>query len=347
MNRKSARQIVTLVALTGLLFGCAPPAGNKAIIVPVEAAPEPAQKGLVPQPSVPTVWPLTGVVTAEVADRPALSVKIENSPQARPQTGLADADVVWEEMVEGGITRFNAVFHSTVPDTVGPIRSLRPMDAAISGPYGGLFVASGGQARFVSQVAGTGLTMLTHDGGAAGFYRGSDRPAPHNVYGRTDDFLAAAQSQEPPATQFEFARVPELATAHEGGVAERIVLAFPSVTPGWTWDGETYLRDEAGAPARTTDGGQIGATNIVVVRVQVRNSGARDPAGNPVPESMLTGSGDAIIASAGFSIEATWTKPDTESVLELALADGSPVLLAPGNTWVEMLPVSGASVSVS
>src|SRR5690606_41910517 len=115
----------------GRLAGCAGQSSSKSIEVMVtpDATVAPADKGAVPGPTVPATWPLTGVATDEVAERPAMSVKIENSRQARPQTGLGDAGVVFEEMAEGGITRFNAVLHSSVPATLGPIRSLRPMDA--------------------------------------------------------------------------------------------------------------------------------------------------------------------------------------------------------------------------
>ena len=89
-------------------------------------------------------WPLTGVAVEAPPQRPALAVKVENSVAARPQSGLNAADVVWEEVVEGGITRFVAVYHSNLPPDIGPIRSVRPMDAAIAGPLHGLFAFSGG-----------------------------------------------------------------------------------------------------------------------------------------------------------------------------------------------------------
>jgi hypothetical protein len=349
VNRTHIRLAAVAAAATLLLVGCAAPSANKTWVVVEVATAEPVvvDKGAVPEPIVPLTWPLTGVETDEVADRPAMSVKIENSAAARPQTGLGEADVVWEEMVEGGITRFNAVFHSQVPGTLGPIRSLRPMDAAISAPFGGLFVFSGGQPRFVDQVAATGLTMLSHDGGDPGFYRTSDRVAPHNVYGDTEAFLgAAADDDGPPPTQFQFARVPGQVTALDGEEASQVTLAFPSATPGWSWNGEVWQRTEDGAAATTTDGGRIEATNVVVLRVEVRDTGAKDPGGNPVPETVLTGSGDATVFVAGHQIDATWSKPETDSVLELTIGD-EPVLLAPGNVWVELVPVSGSSVSVS
>ncbi|MFV0425573.1 MAG: DUF3048 domain-containing protein [Beutenbergiaceae bacterium] len=310
-------------------------------------AAEPVDKVAVPEPIPVAVWPLTGVATDEVAPRPALSIKIENSSQARPQTGLEQADIVWEEMVEGGITRFNAVFHSSIPATVGPIRSLRPMDADISGPLGGLFVASGGQRQFYNEVAKTGLTMLTHDGGASGFYRNQDRVAPHNVFGEPEVFLEQGGDQGPPPPQFSWGRDLDEATAMTGAIAQNIRLTFPAASPGWQWDGQSYLREEGSDPAETTDGGQIEAVNIIVLRVEITYSGATDPAGSPVPETVLTGTGEALVAAGGHYVEATWAKTDATGALQLTGPDGAAVVLAPGNTWVELVPVNGSQVSIS
>jgi hypothetical protein len=348
VKRRTFGGLAASLAATAALGGCASPSGNKVMYVTVSEDPDlTVDKGAVPDPAKRTTWPLTGIETDKVAKRPAMSVKIENSPAARPQTGLGAADVVWEEMVEGGITRYNAVFHSRIPPVVGPIRSLRPMDAAISAPFGGLFVFSGGQPQFVSQVAATGLTMLSHDGGSPGFYRTSDRVAPHNVYGDTDTFLEAGEGDGPPPAQFRFARYAEQVTALAGKKATKITISFPFADPGWSWNGKVWQRTEAGAAASTVDGGRLEATNVVVLRVQVRNTGALDPGGNPVPETVLTGSGDGTVFTAGHRLAVTWRKPKTESVLELTTADDEEVLLAPGNVWVELVPISGSSVSVS
>jgi len=347
VERRTFGSLAASIAATAVLGGCAAPSGNKVLYVTVaEDVDITVDKGEVPGPTLPTTWPLTGVETEKIADRPAMSIKIENSPQARPQTGLGDADIVWEEMVEGGITRYNAMFHSKVPPVVGPIRSLRPMDAAISAPVGGLFIFSGGQPQFVSQVAATGLTMLSHDGGDAGFYRTTDRVAPHNVYGDTDTFLEAGKGQGAPPEQFRFARYDEQVTALIGREATTIAITFPFANPGWTWNGKVYQRTEAGAAASTVDGGRLEAKNVVVLRVQVRDTGALDPGGNPVPETVLTGSGDATVFSAGHRVDCTWKKEKTASVLELIREDES-VLLTPGNVWVELVPASGSSFTAS
>ncbi|WP_127132130.1 DUF3048 domain-containing protein [Georgenia sp. SYP-B2076] len=302
---------------------------------------------------LPARWPLTGVA-GEVTPRPALSVKIENSAAARPQTGLEDADVVWEEMVEGGITRFNAVYHSAVPDVLGPVRSVRPMDAAISGPLGGVMAFSGGQPQFVQQIRDAGLQVLSNDEGVRGLYRVKFRRAPHNVYGSGPDLLAQADGAHsaPPAEQLRHAWDAASASAVKAGTpASRIVLAFPSAAPGWTWDGAAdagrgggpgvWARDERGAAQVSADGVRIVATNVVVLRVQVVDTGARDPAGLPVPETVLTGNGQALVATGGKVLEGTWSKAGTRDPLALTAADGTPLTIAPGNTWIELVPVNG------
>ena len=140
---RRALAALTVVAGLALTTGCAPVA-TKAEAAPTTEAPPP------PPPTFP--WPLTGVETTDIVQRPALAVKIENSSESRPQSGLNSADLVWEEVVEGGITRFVAVYHSTLPPEIGPIRSVRPMDAGIAAPLGGLFAFAGGQPDFVERI---------------------------------------------------------------------------------------------------------------------------------------------------------------------------------------------------
>ncbi len=102
--------------------------------------------------------------------------------------------------------------------------------------------------------------------------------------------------------------------------------------------GRSLLRAEGSTPAVEADGGQIGATNVVVLRVDVVSTDARDPAGNPVPETLLTGSGEALVASGGHTVAATWSKPRIGDRVTLTGTDGDQVMLAPGNTWVELVP---------
>ncbi|MEE6294436.1 DUF3048 domain-containing protein [Georgenia wangjunii] len=340
-----------LVAVAAVLAGCAAPAKQAALADRAPASPEEqATVEATPTPQ-PSAWPLTGV-PGDVDERAAVSVKVENSPQARPQTGLEDADVVWEELVEGGTTRFNAVFHSRLPDVVGPIRSLRPMDAGITGALGGVLVISGGQPRFLSEVRQAGIQLVSDDDGDGGFFRSQERRSPHNLYGRPEDFLeqADARHDEPPPAQLLFAASADDASAARlGSAATAVDLRFPATNPGWTWDPTAglWLRDERGVPAITTDGERLGAANVVVLRVRVADTGALDPAGFPVPETVMTGEGEALVAGAGRTIRATWSKRGTAEPLVLTDESGDHVRLAPGITWVELLPVHGSDLIVS
>ncbi|GAA4287180.1 hypothetical protein GCM10022262_15390 [Georgenia daeguensis] len=358
--RRRALPAAALAVLALALGACSTPTVGSAPGAPV-AKPTPSPTTPAPSPTPePELWPLTGVVVeSDGADRPALSVKIENSAPARPQSGLEDADIVWEEMVEGGITRFNAAYHSTVPEALGPVRSIRPMDAAISGPLGGLLAFSGGVQPYIQKARDAGLQILTEDGGHAGFYRVSTRRAPHNLYGDGAELLAQADGshKKPPAQQFAYAADSASASAVVGGrPAAGIDIRFPSTNPGWTWqaDGDAgrgwgpgvWLRDEAGATQHAADGDPIVATNVVVLRVEVVITEARDVAGNRVPETILSGAGAAQVATGGHVVEATWSKAGDLKPLVLTGKDGKPVQLAPGSTWIELVPTSGGSVTV-
>jgi hypothetical protein len=302
-----------------------------------------------PEPE-PIVWPLTGVEVAQAVQRPALAVKIENSADARPQTGLNAADMVWEEVVEGGITRFVAVYHSTLPPEIGPVRSVRPMDPGIAGPLGGLFAFSGGQGPFVDAVAAAGLQVVSQESGAAGYYR-TGRAAPHNIYADPNVLLSladAAHTTSPPA-QFVVAGADEQPSAAAGTPANVVDLALsPIGRPSWTWsqaDGR-WVRAERGVPATEADGTPIRAVNVVVLRVHVVSTPFTDAIGTHVPETVMVSSGDALIATGGRVVTATWSKASTTEPVVLTGVDGRPIRLAPGNTWIELVPNGTGSVTV-
>lgn len=311
-----------------------------------------ADKTTPPEPVVPALWPLTGV-EGEVVPRPSVAVKIENTAQARPQTGLEGADVVWEQIVEFGVSRLVAVYHSTLPAEIGPIRSVRPADASIASPLRGLFAFSGGQGPILDLIHSTPLQILSHDAGDDGFYRVRSRSAPHNVYGSLTDFLAQADGDhsDPPPEQFAFARRGGGATAQRvGSPAGTISLNLaPGVAPSWTWDGESgrWLRSEAAGPSFSSSGERIAATNVVVVAVEAFDSGFDAQLGAPVPDVRLVGSGSGVLATGGQTVEVTWSKSDRDAPLVLTAPDGAEATLAPGNTWVELVPLPDGSYSVS
>jgi hypothetical protein len=114
----------------------------------------------------------------------------------------------------------------------------------------------------------------------------------------------------------------------------------------WTWAPAVgaWARSEGTTAARGADGRQLRATNVVVLRVDVVNTGYRDPANNPVPETRLTGTGQAVVATGGKTVLARWAKASVGAVLTLTGSDGAPIRLAPGSTWVELVPNGSGSV---
>jgi hypothetical protein len=297
------------------------------------------------------VWPLTGQPATGPVDRTALAVKIENSVDARPQTGLDAADMVWEEVVEGGITRYLAVYQSNLPPTIGPVRSVRPMDPSIAAPLHGILAFSGGQRPFIDAVAASGLQVLTQDSGVHGFYRVSVRAAPHNVYATPQSLLALADAghRAAPPPQFAFASNSQPATAVAAGAPTgTLQLTLSGVShPRWVWNAAdgTWLRFEGNSPAMEAPGGQLRATNVVVLRVNVVMTQYTDPAGNHVPETQLSGTGPALVASGGSTVAATWSKTGVGNPVVLTAANGAPVTLAPGTTWIELVPNGTGAVA--
>ncbi len=312
--------------------------------------PAPVTKGSPPQPVVPTTWPLTGVPVAEVPARPALAIKVENAPAARPQTGLEKADVVWEEVVEGGITRFMAVYHSQQPELVGPVRSVRPMDPAIVAPLHGILAYTGGQPPFIKAVGAAGVQSVVMDQGDDGFERMRGRRAPHNILGRTADFWKQADAEhgEPPPTQFAFALGGAPGTVESTGTPVGVVditLTHASRAV-WSWRvaDQVFARAEGAEPAVSAGGVPLTATNVVVLRVTMTKTAYKDPAGAPVPETKLIGTGEGIVASVGKQLPVTWSKKSNDAPLELSSPTGYPVRLEPGTTWVELVPTSRPAV---
>ena len=341
----------TVISATLVLASCSSPESAPEVTPTAEVTTDAsADKSAAPEPVLPTTWALTGVPAADLVNRPAVAIKVENSREARPQTGLESADVVWEELVEGGITRYIAVYHSQVPEAVGPIRSVRPMDANIIAPLAGLMVFSGGQPPFVQAVRDVGLQVVT-DAGSAGFYRTKDRRAPHNLFGNPTAFLeqADATHRDSPKSEFLFAADAAQATAAVSGTpATSIDVVMSSYSqPTWSWDeaSGTFLRSEGATPALSSTGEQLGAKNVVVLKVSLFNTQYTDPAGAPVPETQVIGTGEAVVATGGKSIPATWTKIDASAPFSLTTQDGTLITLAPGNTWVELVPEGSGSVT--
>lgn len=345
---------LALAACTGGTAPTAPTPSTSTVTVPGTVD---AQKRPVPTPTIAPVWPLTGMpVTGDGANRPALAVKIENTAEARPQEGLNEADLVWDNIVEFGVSRLNVVYQSHVPGEIGPIRSVRPMDMPESAPLHGLFAYSGGQTGILALAQASGEQNFSFDSGNKAFYRIKARPAPHNVYSHPADIWAqASPTRVAPAPWFTFGRTAAQASAAVAGTPTNTLnyTLSPYAHPNWTWDAAsgTWLRFEGSAKAMTQTSGaadaQIHAVNVLTIVASHPNTQFGAQNNTPVPTySLVNASGDGLLASGGKSIAIKWSKGAQDAPMVVTLADGSPAVFAPGNTWIEMVPKETGSYSV-
>ncbi|MFM9918866.1 DUF3048 domain-containing protein [Lacisediminihabitans sp. H27-G8] len=307
------------------------------------ASPTPSPTATVTAPPT-SIAPLRGTtVPAGSLDHASIAAKIDNLPSARPQVGLESTDLVYQELVEGGLTRYVAVWQSSIPALIGPVRSIRPMDPDIVSPLGGIICYSGGQQRFIDLMRKTPVYNAIHGQAdtASTFFRTPTKAAPHNVLVKAPELLAQHADIPAPAQQFQYAPAPASTAATAGTPTAAISYAFSGVTTGsWTWDATkaVFLRSQGTGPDLDSAGAQLSTTNVVVMRVTVTTD-------QNVPKTNLIGSGEAWISSGGRTVHASWTKASATDPIHLADDAGAPVLLAVGNTWIELVPSAG-SVSV-
>jgi Protein of unknown function (DUF3048) N-terminal domain/Protein of unknown function (DUF3048) C-terminal domain len=290
------------------------------------------------KPAAPETCPLTDVeATGGVQDRPALAVKVENSSEALPQAGLNDADIVYEEPVEGGITRFMAVYQCEDAGRIGPIRSARLVDADLLRQFGDpIFAFAGGVAQVVSAVEESGAVPIPYTGPSDFFEEDPNRSRPHHVFSSTER-LYGDTSSGPPESVFRFD--PDRPTDQKR--ARLVHLDFsPFANVFWRFSpkNRVWLRSHDEEPHTLEDGSQVSAVNVVVQVVQVRPGQIVDVAGNPSPEIDAVGSGKAYVFRNGRVIEGQWEREDREAVTTFVSASGDEIALAPGRTWVELFP---------
>jgi hypothetical protein len=342
--RRTPLALVGLAALAA--SACSGSGGDKAdAATPVTAPDTVVSDGAV---AAPVIAPLTGIVdeSGVTARRPALSVKIDNASKARPQAGLEVADLVFEEVVEGGVTRFIAVFHSAAPDEAGPVRSVRPMDPKIVSALGGLVAYSGGIPEYVSLMRKAPVQDVNIDVATSAYRWAKDRPKPHNLMVHPEELWSRAEDKHsaPPPALFEY-RSPGEAFGDADALSVRIPYSnFASAAYAWDAGSGTWLRSQDGAAHLAASGTQIAPHNLVVQFVSTRKLGNVDASGHAVTESIVTGEGDAWVLSGGRVTKGHWSKPDDTSPTRYTDAAGNPVKLAPGRTWVHFAPV-GSPVS--
>lgn len=297
----------------------------------------------VPRPAGTLRWPLTGepAPTADAVVARVASVKIENSPAARPQTGLDRADIVYETLSEGGITRFNALFQSDIPSTVGPVRSARPSDFSIVPQYHAIFAHCGGDKAIRNKLKDRSLFDDMDQFFNPGPYRrSSSRSAPHNLYLSISKLrTAAVKNRGYAATATITGPAFTRAAAPASATVSAITVPFSSSNRvKWSFDAssDVYARSINGK--RHVDNvskKQYTARNVVVLWA-VEKHYAPAGAKSQVLDIQLTGTGRATVFRDGQRFDGTWTATSSAPPV-MRDAAGKVVPLAEGNTWFQVI----------
>lgn len=329
--RHPSRALVALALSALVLAGCSDDAADPAPEEGPEAQSTAAGLTLSGQ------WPLTGLPASGPAPRhPVMVVKIDNSASSSPQLGLGRADLVAEELVEGGDTRLAVFYYSELAKRVGPVRSMRATDIGIVQPADGVLVASGGAPPTVRRIGAAGIKTFTE--GATGYSRDPGRGAPYNLMMDLPALARALEAPEPPESYLPWGSEDDLP---KGQPAKRVSAQFSGRhTTSWEFRGGKYVNLNSFAPA----GDQFRPDTLLVLRVQVGDAGYRDPAGNPVPETRFTGKGDALLFHDGRLVRGTWTKRGLDAPLQLRTRAGG-LTVPPGKVWLELVPANGGDVT--
>jgi hypothetical protein len=331
--------MATAVSVTLALTAGGAPAPARpvaaATIAPPRATPHPTPT---PTHTGPLLDPFTGEPVKSLA--PVLAVKIDNIVYARPQTGLQSADLIYVIPVEGGLTRFMAVYSSHIPPVVGPVRSARQSDLDILAQFGRpAFAWSGATPHlvpFIERAPVVDLYALQ----VGGYFRSQNRIAPYNLFADTKQLLAEAHGASK-ARDIGF-RFGPLQAGGKGTASYSVSYPSASYTFRWSARDKRWLTWIDGSPAIATEGGQLGGRTVIVQYTQISTSRFEEYGGRP-PYAKSTGSGRAVVLRDGKEYTVRWSRPSLYGGTTYTLPNGQRMLFAPGQTWVVLAPDSHAS----
>lgn len=344
-------------------------AANLVVLAVFWQKPQEIAKPKVQTVTIPTKPIYYSTITGEEVDseaainKPVTAIMIENSPDARPQSGLKDAEVVYEAVAEGGITRFLAVYQQKKPKLIGPVRSLRMYYLDWATPYNASIAHVGGSYKALQTVRSGSYRDIDQFFNADYYWRATDRYAPHNVYTSSSKLdqlntrkgyessqplglqrVDVEKTDDETDTKSEAESTEAEADGSESAASTiDLSISGPLYNSSYTYDAKTklYARSQAGAPHLDREAGRITARVVVALRVnmtQVLEDGYRE-------NIVTSGKGEAVIFQDGKVIEATWHKTDQKGQLTFTGTDGAPIKLARGTTWISAIPTSTGDVS--
>ncbi len=289
----------------------------------------------------PATCPLTGVEPSKEAllERPAVAVKIENNSVAYPLSGLEEAEIVYEELVEGGLTRFMALYHCTDAPQAGPVRSSREVDPAIMTPITRILAAAGGNDA-VREVLSENDIVLVDESGAGEAMQRIPREgisSEHTLYADTAALRKLGKKkydETPPEDLYSFGDLEGKARK-----ARSIAIEFGAASSSYRWNGSRWLRFDEGQPLMSDTGEQIAVDNVIIEEHTINYSPLTDVTGaqSTVIED-VTGSGRAVLFRDGKAIKGTWERETVEGPVRFLTKAGDEMVLAAGTTWIELVP---------
>lgn len=334
------------IAALGVVIAAA---GVGALVMYQKPVEQPLTQIKKPEPTKPPVKyysPLTGneVADESITKYAATAIMIENSPDARPQSGLKAAGVVYEAVAEGGVTRFLALYQQDKPALIGPVRSLRLYNVDWLAPYQPSVAHVGGSLFALREIRNGNYRDIDQFFNAGTYWRSADRYAPHNVYTNFErlDQLNAAKGYTTSDIK-GFTRKDPAPSAAPNATAINVSISGPLYNSNYTYDAasNSYLRSQAGQPHNDRESGQITPQTVVVMSVgmqRVMEDGYRE-------QITTTGSGKATIFQDGTVVEGTWNKADRASQITFKTADGNDIPLNRGQTWITAVSNTSGGVT--
>ena len=286
------------------------------------------------------VGPINSLSGRSGNDGPILAVKIDDTEQAHPQAGLEDADIVYIEQVEGGLTRLAAIFSSTIPKVIGPVRSARISDIEILEQFGRVaFAYSGAQKKLLPVIAEANVINLGAQRQSPLIYTTDPlRRSPTAMMLQAQDLMAnVAEEQLPIAISksigWSFGEKPDTGTAVSG-----VKVSWPAHSYNATWSSleNRWLLSYKDKPNLSASGVHLGPTTFVIQLVSITDSIYRDKVGGVTPYSETVGTGKGYVMRDGLAIAANWSRPSGDQGTTWTTASGDEIKFAAGQVWIAL-----------
>jgi hypothetical protein len=283
--------------------------------------------------------PLTGNEVADTAatQQAVTGIMIENSPDARPQSGLKDSGVVFEAIAEGGITRFLVLYQEQKPQLIGPVRSVRAYYVDWLAAFNASVAHVGGSAAALAEVRNGSYRDIDQFFNSASYWRATDRYAPHNVYTSFERIDALNTKKGYTSSAFTgFTRKDSAASTTPNATSVNVTISSANYNSSYAYNPvtNTYDRSVGGKPQLDREAGQVSPRVVIAMRVTqstVMEDGYRESIN-------AVGTGTAYIFQDGTVQEVTWRKPSKTAQITFTDAEGKDVPLARGQTWITAVP---------